>query len=66
ILGKKVVEETVKTYRLPEEPRPPTEEEHVRNKKKLETCQECGSRNLIFQDDCIKCLDCGWVACPTS
>ncbi|MCX8189152.1 MAG: adenosylcobalamin-dependent ribonucleoside-diphosphate reductase [Nitrososphaeria archaeon] len=67
ILGKKVVEETLKTYRLLEEPKLPTEErEAIKNKKKLETCQDCGSRNLIFQDDCIKCLDCGWVACPTS
>lgn len=66
ILGKKTVEETIKTYSLTEELSALTAEERSRNKKKLETCQDCGSRNLIFQDDCIKCLDCGWVACPTS
>ncbi|MEM2154909.1 MAG: adenosylcobalamin-dependent ribonucleoside-diphosphate reductase [Nitrososphaeria archaeon] len=66
ILGKKTVEETIKTYSLTEELSALTAEEPSRNKKKLETCQDCGSRNLIFQDDCIKCLDCGWVACPTS
>ncbi|MGB9727211.1 MAG: adenosylcobalamin-dependent ribonucleoside-diphosphate reductase, partial [Nitrososphaeria archaeon] len=67
ILGKRVTEEMVKTYKVVEEPRIPLEEkEGTHNRKKFETCQECGSKNLIFQDDCIKCLDCGWVACPVS
>jgi ribonucleoside-diphosphate reductase alpha chain len=67
ILGKKVSEETLKPHTVVEEPRLPLEEKSVvANKKKFATCQECGSKNLIFQDDCIKCLDCGWVACPTS
>ena len=33
---------------------------------KVEVCPECGSKRLIFEDDCIKCLDCGWTACPVS
>lgn len=37
-----------------------------RERGRLETCPECGSKRLIVQDDCIKCLDCGWAACPTS
>ncbi len=37
-----------------------------KEKGRIETCPECGSKMLIMQDDCIKCLDCGWVACPTS
>jgi len=37
-----------------------------RERGKIETCPECGSKRLIVQDDCIKCLDCGWAACPTS
>ncbi len=67
ILGKKVVEEAVKKHVLLEEPKLLTEERSIAHeRKKFETCQECGSKNLIFQDECIKCLDCGWVACPTS
>lgn len=37
-----------------------------KEKGKIDTCPECGSKRLIFEDDCIKCLDCGWTACPVS
>lgn len=26
-------------------------------------CQDCGSRNLIMQDGCLKCADCGFSGC---
>jgi len=67
ILGRKVVEETVKAYRVAEAFKPPVEEKGgEQNRKKFETCPDCGGKHLIYQDNCIKCLDCGWVACPTS
>jgi len=29
----------------------------------FETCPMCGSTRIIYEEDCVKCLDCGWVAC---
>ncbi|MGC8948019.1 MAG: adenosylcobalamin-dependent ribonucleoside-diphosphate reductase [Thermoprotei archaeon] len=37
-----------------------------KEKGRVEVCPECGGKRLIFEDDCIKCLDCGWTACPVS
>ncbi len=34
-----------------------------RKKGKILTCPECGSEALIYSEDCLKCLDCGWTAC---
>lgn len=28
-----------------------------------QTCPECGSTNLIYQDGCVTCRDCGWSKC---
>jgi len=28
-----------------------------------EVCPECGSKRLVYEEKCVKCLDCGWVAC---
>lgn len=30
---------------------------------KPEVCPECGSKRLVREEKCVKCLDCGWVAC---
>ena len=37
--------------------KPPTQPNHV------ETCPECGSTRLVYREDCVTCLDCGWSAC---
>lgn len=37
-------------------PRPPTSNQ-------FEVCPECGSKRLIYREDCVMCLDCGWSAC---
>lgn len=34
--------------------------------KEITTCPECGSRNLVYKEGCITCMDCGWSACPIS
>ncbi|MDJ0269771.1 MAG: adenosylcobalamin-dependent ribonucleoside-diphosphate reductase [Aigarchaeota archaeon] len=28
-----------------------------------EACPSCDSTNLVYQEGCIKCLDCGWSSC---
>lgn len=28
-----------------------------------EVCPACGGRNLVHQEGCVKCLDCGWSSC---
>jgi len=33
---------------------------------KITVCPECGSRNLLYKEGCITCMDCGWSACPIS
>ena len=33
---------------------------------KIERCPVCNSTNLLFQEGCIKCLDCGWSSCIIS
>jgi ribonucleoside-diphosphate reductase alpha chain len=35
-------------------------------KNNVEKCPECGSDRLIYEEDCVKCLDCGWTACVIS
>ncbi len=35
----------------------------VKKDKKILTCPDCGSEMLIYSEDCLKCLDCGWTAC---
>ena len=35
-------------------------------KNNVERCPECGSERLIYEEDCVKCLDCGWTACVVS
>ncbi len=32
----------------------------------IERCPECGSTRLIYREDCVTCLDCGWSACVVS
>ncbi|MEM4765954.1 MAG: adenosylcobalamin-dependent ribonucleoside-diphosphate reductase, partial [Nitrososphaerota archaeon] len=32
-------------------------------KEPYERCPECGSLNLIYQEGCVKCMDCGWTSC---
>jgi ribonucleoside-diphosphate reductase alpha chain len=32
-------------------------------KEPYERCPECGSPNLIYQEGCVKCVDCGWTSC---
>jgi ribonucleoside-diphosphate reductase alpha chain len=34
--------------------------------RKITVCPECGSKNLVYKEGCIVCLDCGWSACPIS
>ena len=31
--------------------------------KNIMRCPECGSERLLFIEDCIRCLDCGWSSC---
>ncbi|MEM0456401.1 MAG: adenosylcobalamin-dependent ribonucleoside-diphosphate reductase [Nitrososphaerota archaeon] len=33
-------------------------------KEKIEKCPVCGSINILYQETCIKCIDCGWSSCP--
>jgi ribonucleoside-diphosphate reductase alpha chain len=35
-------------------------------KKGVEVCPECSSRRFVYEEKCIKCLDCGWIACVVS
>ncbi len=30
------------------------------------TCPQCQSLNLVWQEGCIKCVDCGWTSCIIS
>ncbi|MEM3921916.1 MAG: adenosylcobalamin-dependent ribonucleoside-diphosphate reductase [Nitrososphaerota archaeon] len=32
-------------------------------KEPYERCPECGSLNLIYQEGCVRCMDCGWTSC---
>ncbi len=32
----------------------------------VERCPECGSTRLVYKEDCVTCLDCGWSACVVS
>ena len=36
------------------------------NSNHIEKCPECGSVRLIYKEDCVTCLDCGWSACIVS
>ncbi len=40
--------------------------ESVSPSKKVEKCPVCESINLIYQEGCVKCLDCGWANCVIS
>lgn len=33
------------------------------NKDGVATCDNCGSTNLLFKENCISCLDCNWQKC---
>jgi len=28
-----------------------------------EVCPSCGSKNLVYKEGCVECLDCGWSKC---
>ena len=30
---------------------------------KIEKCPVCNSMNLVYQEGCTRCLDCGWASC---
>ncbi len=30
---------------------------------KVERCPVCDSPNLVYQEGCVRCLDCGWASC---
>jgi len=30
---------------------------------KIEKCPVCNSMNLVYQEGCARCLDCGWASC---
>ena len=32
-------------------------------KASSEHCPSCESKNLIYQDGCVQCQDCGWSGC---
>ncbi len=32
----------------------------------IERCPECGSTRLVYKENCVTCLDCGWSACVVS
>ncbi|MEM2017065.1 MAG: adenosylcobalamin-dependent ribonucleoside-diphosphate reductase [Nitrososphaerota archaeon] len=34
--------------------------------KKVEKCPMCKSINIVYQEGCVKCLDCGWANCVIS
>lgn len=34
--------------------------------RRVEKCPVCDSINLIYQEACLKCLDCGWANCVIS
>ncbi|MEM4206906.1 MAG: adenosylcobalamin-dependent ribonucleoside-diphosphate reductase [Nitrososphaerota archaeon] len=41
-------------------------EEQADKKSTYETCPECNSTNLLWQEGCVRCLDCGWTGCVVS
>jgi ribonucleoside-diphosphate reductase alpha chain len=41
-------------------------EDQSAKKTTYETCPECKSPNLLRQEGCIRCLDCGWTGCVVS
>lgn len=53
-----------KTVKVVEEfkPTPAAQQQTIETKRKMR-CPECGSERLIFIEDCIRCLDCGWSTC---
>ena len=30
---------------------------------KIEKCPVCNGMNLVYQEGCVRCLDCGWASC---
>lgn len=41
-------------------------EDQAAKKSTYETCPECKSTNLLWQEGCVRCLDCGWTGCIVS
>jgi ribonucleoside-diphosphate reductase alpha chain len=41
-----------------------TPEKTTSIKEKIEKCPVCGSINILYQETCVKCIDCGWSSCP--
>ena len=37
--------------------------EELMNKNGEEVCPACGSKNLVYKEGCVECLDCGWSKC---
>lgn len=37
-----------------------------RRGENIERCPECGSIRLFYEETCVKCLDCNWIACVVS
>ncbi len=37
--------------------------ERKRRAKQEESCPQCGSRNLVYEEGCKKCSGCGWSGC---
>jgi len=33
-------------------------------KERVEKCPACNSLNILYQETCVKCIDCGWSSCP--
>ncbi|MCS7146253.1 MAG: adenosylcobalamin-dependent ribonucleoside-diphosphate reductase [Aigarchaeota archaeon] len=34
--------------------------------EKFSSCPECRGKSLVWQEGCVKCLDCGWTSCVIS
>lgn len=58
-----VIEKTKASLRIENNGLPYTRKIQAR---KITVCPECGSKNLVYKEGCITCLDCGWSACPIS
>jgi len=53
-----------KTVKMLQEIKPtPAAQQQTTETRRIMRCPECGSERLIFIEDCIRCLDCGWSTC---
>lgn len=53
-----------KTVKMLQEIKPtPAAQQQTAETRRIMRCPECGSERLIFIEDCIRCLDCGWSTC---